>query len=85
MVLKTAGEIELMDEANRIVHQVLDEIAATLQPGVTTKERGWGVGLALTRRIVEGVHSGRIALGDDGSSGATFHIRLPIQQPSTGS
>jgi signal transduction histidine kinase len=54
------------------------------EPGVTTKERGWGVGLALTRRIVEGVHGGRIALGDDASGGATFHIRLPIQQSGAG-
>jgi signal transduction histidine kinase len=54
------------------------------EPGVTTKERGWGVGLALTRRIVEGVHGGRIALGGDGSEGATFHIRIPIQQPPPG-
>ncbi len=55
------------------------------EPGVTTKERGWGVGLALSRRIVEGVHGGRIELGDGGSGGATFHIRLPVQQPATGS
>ncbi len=38
MVLKTSGEIELMDEANRIVHQVLDLIEAKVAPGVTTLE-----------------------------------------------
>jgi methionyl aminopeptidase len=38
MVLKTAGEIELMDEANRIVHAVLDGIAGKIVPGVTTRE-----------------------------------------------
>jgi methionyl aminopeptidase len=37
-VLKTQGEIELMDEANAIVHQVLDFIEETVAPGVTTKE-----------------------------------------------
>jgi signal transduction histidine kinase len=47
------------------------------EPGVTTKARGWGVGLALSRRIVEGVHGGRIELGVDGEPGATFHIHLP--------
>jgi signal transduction histidine kinase len=47
------------------------------EPGVTTKARGWGVGLALTRRIVEGVHKGRIELGDDEQSGATFRFFLP--------
>ena len=47
------------------------------EPGVTSKERGWGVGLALSRRIVAGVHKGRIELGEDDGSGATFHFYLP--------
>ena len=38
MVYKTLGEIELMNEANRLVHQVLDEIAVTIEPGITTGE-----------------------------------------------
>lgn len=38
MVLKTPGEIDLMDAANRIVHSVLDEIASHIAPGVTTRE-----------------------------------------------
>jgi len=38
MVLKTTGEIELMDEANRIVHEVLDGITERIEPGVTTAE-----------------------------------------------
>lgn len=38
MVLKTAAEIALMDEANRIVHHVLDGIATQVAPGVTTRE-----------------------------------------------
>ena len=36
MVLKSVGEIDLMDQANRIVHQVLDGIADRVRPGVTT-------------------------------------------------
>lgn len=36
VILKTLGELELMDEANRIVHKVLDGIAERLEPGVTT-------------------------------------------------
>jgi len=51
-------------------------------PGITTKESGWGVGLALSRRIVEGVHKGRIALADAGvGEGATFLIRIPSGAP----
>jgi signal transduction histidine kinase len=49
-------------------------------PGVSTKDRGWGVGLALARRIVEGVHRGRIELAEGELGGATFHIRLPASR-----
>ena len=38
VILKTPGELELMDEANRIVHRVLDGIAERVAPGVTTRE-----------------------------------------------
>jgi len=38
VVLKTPGELELMDEANRIVHHVLDGLGAMIAPGVTTRE-----------------------------------------------
>lgn len=47
-------------------------------PGVTTKSSGWGVGLALSRRIVEGVHGGRIELLEGAADGATFVIYLPV-------
>lgn len=44
--------------------------------GVTTKERGWGVGLSLTRRIIEEMHDGSIQL-EDTAGGASFRIELP--------
>jgi len=47
------------------------------EPGVTSKSSGWGVGLALSRRIVQGVHGGHIELLE-GTAGTTFQIRLPI-------
>ncbi len=47
------------------------------EPGVTTKPGGWGVGLALARRIVEDVHSGRIRAGQRRGGGARFEIRIP--------
>ncbi len=37
MVFKTPGEVDLMDEANRIVHEVLNLMAESVAPGVTTK------------------------------------------------
>jgi len=38
VVLKTASELDLMHEANRIVHLVLDGIAERCRPGMTTRE-----------------------------------------------
>ncbi len=44
--------------------------------GVTTKERGWGVGLSLTRRIIEDMHNGLIQLEATRRS-ASFRIEIP--------
>ncbi|MCJ7629968.1 MAG: HAMP domain-containing histidine kinase [Longimicrobiales bacterium] len=75
---KTAGPksvtISVADTGPGVPLEVRSDL---FEAGVTTKERGWGVGLALSRRIVEGVHKGRIELGDEGSGGAVFHIHLP--------
>lgn len=38
MVLKSPGEVDLMNEANRIVHATLDALAERIRPGVTTRE-----------------------------------------------
>jgi methionyl aminopeptidase len=38
MVLKTPGELDLMDQANRIVLRVLDEVGDMIAPGVTARE-----------------------------------------------
>ena len=58
---------------------VSDEIRDSLfEAGSTTKSGGWGVGLTLARRIVEGVHDGRIELLDRRRRGATFQMTLPV-------
>ncbi len=72
--------ISISDTGHGVPPEIRNEI---FEPGVTTKARGWGVGLALSRRIVEGVHKGRIELGEEGE-GATFHIRIP-SAPAKGS
>ncbi|MFP4521364.1 MAG: sensor histidine kinase [Fibrobacterota bacterium] len=47
-------------------------------PGFTTKSKGWGLGLALARRIVEDYHGGSIALMNPGSDeGACFVTYFP--------
>ncbi len=46
------------------------------EAGFTTKERGWGIGLSLARRIVEENHGGKLVLADVGH-GAAFDVILP--------
>lgn len=47
-------------------------------PGYTTKRRGWGLGLALAKRIIEQYHHGRIYVSASTPGvGTTFTIRLP--------
>ncbi len=65
--------LRIRDTGPGVDPEVRDKI---FEPGVTTKSGGWGVGLALSRRIVEGVHDGRIELLG-GAGGTTFQIRLP--------
>ncbi len=44
-------------------------------PGFSTKEKGWGIGLSLARRIITEGHNGRLVL-QSGTRGATFDIIL---------
>jgi hypothetical protein len=47
------------------------------EPGFTTKKRGWGLGLSLTRRIIEDFHDGKIkVLQSEKGKGTTFQITL---------
>jgi len=46
------------------------------EAGATTKARGWGLGLALARRVVEEGHGGRLTL-EPSAVGARFTLRLP--------
>ncbi|MBN1291031.1 MAG: HAMP domain-containing histidine kinase [Candidatus Latescibacteria bacterium] len=49
-----------------------------MQPGFTTKKRGWGLGLSLVKRIIEDYHDGKIFLSDSKpGAGTTFRIILP--------
>ena len=47
------------------------------QPGFTTKTRGWGLGLSLSRRIIEEYHHGKIAVIDSViGKGTTIRIAI---------
>ncbi|HEY6951779.1 MAG TPA: HAMP domain-containing sensor histidine kinase [Bacteroidota bacterium] len=47
------------------------------RPGFSTKQRGWGLGLSLARRIVESYHKGKLFLKESRPGvGTTFRIKL---------
>ncbi|MCF7857781.1 MAG: hypothetical protein K9N07_00450 [Candidatus Cloacimonetes bacterium] len=67
--------IHIADEGAGMQKKMFKKI---FQPGVTSKERGWGLGLSLARRIVEEYHNGKIrVLESEVGIGTTFEIVLP--------
>lgn len=49
------------------------------EPGFTTKKRGWGLGLSLTKRIIESYHGGKIFVRkSEPGKGTTFRIILKV-------
>lgn len=78
-------DVTIMDEAASIIIDVKDtgkgiskqNIPNVFKPGFTTKKRGWGLGLTLTRRIVEQYHRGHISVKhSELGKGTTFRIVL---------
>jgi len=52
-----------------------NQFKKVFEPGFTTKKRGWGLGLSLTKRIVEEYHKGRVkVLQSELNKGTTFQI-----------
>jgi signal transduction histidine kinase len=50
---------------------------AVFRPGFSTKQRGWGLGLSLSRRIIESYHKGKLHLKESKPGiGTTFRIKL---------
>ncbi len=49
-------------------------------PGYTTKQRGWGLGLSLSKRIIQEYHKGKIFVKDSVlNKGTVFQIELPAE------
>jgi two-component sensor histidine kinase len=47
------------------------------RPGYSTKQRGWGLGLSLSKRIIETYHKGKLAVKESKlGKGTTFRIKL---------
>jgi len=55
----------------------LSNFKTVFKPGYSTKTRGWGLGLSLAKRIIEGYHKGKIkVLFSEVGKGTTFEIKL---------
>ncbi len=84
-------EVQLIDAGNDIHIEVSDtgkgiprsKFSTVFQPGFSTKQRGWGLGLSLSKRIMENYHKGKIyVLSSTVGKGTTFRVELPKQSQS---
>jgi len=82
---KGALDLRIEQDAHHVKINVKDsgtgiaknQFKTIFEPGFTTKKRGWGLGLSLTKRIVEEYHSGKIkVLHSEIGKGTTFQISL---------
>ena len=78
--------VEAFKKENKTFIRIKDEGAGLpksmhkriFYPGITSKERGWGLGLSLAKRIIEDYHHGKIrVLESKTNEGTTFEIILP--------
>ena len=68
--------IDVSDTGKGIPKSQFKEV---FKPGFTTKKRGWGLGLSLSKRVVENYHNGRIfVLSSEVGKGTTFRVILPV-------
>ncbi len=77
--------IDLNDEPKNVIIDIIDtgkgisasEQKAIFNPGYTSKKRGWGLGLSLSRRIICDYHKGKLFVKSSAASkGTTFRIVL---------
>ena len=67
-------EILIQDNGPGMNKEIISKI---FKPGFTTKKRGWGLGLSLSKRIIENFHSGKISVQKTAlDQGTTFKLIL---------
>ncbi|MBY4676330.1 PAS domain-containing sensor histidine kinase [Marinobacterium arenosum] len=67
--------ISVEDEAKGINRE---ELAKLFEPFYTSKSTGLGMGLAISRTIIE-THGGQLWAESDGKTGTQFHLKLPLK------
>jgi signal transduction histidine kinase len=68
-------QLDVTDTGKGISRQ---HIAKVFNPGFTTKKRGWGLGLSLSKRIIDQFHKGQLFVKhSEVGKGTTFRIILP--------
>lgn len=68
--------IDVTDTGKGIAKHHLNSV---FNPGFTTKKRGWGLGLSLSKRIIEQYHKGKLFVKwSEQGKGTTFRIILPL-------
>lgn len=73
----TGLQIDVEDTGKGIERKNIKDV---FNPGFSTKNRGWGLGLSLARRIIEEYHGGRIFIHQSTpGEGSTFRIELPTR------
>ena len=74
-------KIIIKDTGKGIDKLIADDI---FKPGVTSKARGWGLGLSLSKRIIEDYHKGKLFLLESSAEdGTSFAIFLPKESNIT--
>jgi signal transduction histidine kinase len=77
--------VTMKEETGKIIIDVTDtgkgiareNIARVFKPGFTTKKRGWGLGLSLSKRVIEQYHNGKLFVkNSEQGKGTTFRIEL---------
>lgn len=84
LTVRTSREGELvMVEVSDTGPGISEEVAGQLfRPFVTTKSGGMGIGLSISRRIIE-AHGGSISVAGNEHGGATFHFTLPANEKAS--
>jgi len=68
--------INVRDTGKGIAKQNLNNV---FKAGFTTKKRGWGIGLSLSKRIIEQYHNGKLFIKwSEQGKGTTFSVVLPL-------